>query len=83
MYEIIISETARKEFLNLDKDMQERITLVLDRIKVRPHHFCIRLSGTLAYRLRVGKYRVILDINEKLKRVEVLRIGHRKTVYKK
>ncbi|MBZ0202132.1 MAG: type II toxin-antitoxin system RelE/ParE family toxin [Ignavibacteria bacterium] len=43
-----------------------------------------KLSGQLSglFRYRVGDYRVIYEIDEKSKSVEVLSIKHRKNVYK-
>lgn len=50
--------------------------------KENPHHFFERLRGRNDYRLRVGDYRVIADIDDERKRIEVTLIGHRKSVYK-
>ncbi len=81
MYDIIISDTAKKAFLNLEKEIQDRIVAVLERIQLQPHHYCIRLTGSNAYKLRAGDYRVILDINEQNQQIIILKIGHRKNVY--
>ncbi len=50
--------------------------------KENPHHFFERLSGRDDYRLRVGDYRAIADIDDRKKRIEVTLIGHRKRIYK-
>ncbi len=81
MYEIALSETAAKEIEKLPKDLQDRIIAVLERININPYHNVKKLVGSEAYRIRVGKYRIILDINEKLKRIEVLRVGKRDSIY--
>ncbi len=81
MYEIVISKSAEAGFLALSEDMQDRVEAVLKRISMRPHRYVTRLTGSRAYRLRVGKYRIILDIDEREKRIEVLRIGHREKIY--
>ena len=41
-----------------------------------------RLSGREDYKLRVGDYHVVADINESEKRIRVTLIDHRKRVYK-
>lgn len=81
MYSIEFVESAEKDFKQLTKEDQMRIVSVLDRILVRPHSFAMRLSGTRSYRVRVGKLRVILDILDDSKKIVILKIGHRDSVY--
>jgi len=81
MYEIIVSDKAKKQLSKLPQDIRDRIGIALERIRIRPQHFVLRLVGSPYYRLRVGDYRVILDIiNEKLV-IMVIEIGHRKNIY--
>ncbi|MCX6747187.1 MAG: type II toxin-antitoxin system RelE/ParE family toxin [Candidatus Pacearchaeota archaeon] len=40
-----------------------------------------RLKGESAFRLRVGDYRVIFDFDKKNKRINIVKIGHRKNIY--
>ncbi len=81
MYRAVFAKSAEKEFLGLPGEMQERVLGVLERISVQPHRYARRLTGLNAYRLRVGKLRIIIDINEKAQTLEVLKIGNRETVY--
>lgn len=46
----------------------------------RPHGY-IKLKGRDGYRIRVGNYRIIYEIIEKVLIVEVLALGHRKDIY--
>jgi mRNA interferase RelE/StbE len=81
MYEIIVSDKAKKQLSKLSQDIRDRIGIALERIRIRPQHFVLRLVGSPYYRLRVGDYRVILDIiNEKLV-IMIIEIGHRKNIY--
>lgn len=41
------------------------------------------MTGREEYKLRVGNYRIIAEIDEKAKRITVLFVDHRKNVYKK
>lgn len=41
----------------------------------------IKLKGRDGYRIRVGNYRIIYEVIEKVLVVEVLALGHRKDVY--
>jgi mRNA interferase RelE/StbE len=81
MYQIILSDKAKKQLEKLSPDIRDRIGNVLERIKIRPYHFVKRKEGTPYFIARIGEYRAILHIfNDKLI-VMVLEIGHRKNIY--
>ena len=81
-YEITFTDTSRKQFIKLEKDVQERIITALERIRIRPESYVKKLVGDPGYRLRVGDYRVILDIQKSELIILVIKIGHRKNIYK-
>ena len=81
MYEIILSDKASKQFHKLEKSLQERIVSSLERIRIRPEVYVTKLVGDSAYKLRVGDYRILLDINNKKLIILVIKIGHRKNIY--
>jgi len=81
-YEITFTDTSRRQFRKLEKDVQERIVKALERIRIRPESYVKKLVGDLGYRLRVGDYRVILDIYKSELIILVIKIGHRKNIYK-
>lgn len=76
-YQIIFTPTAERQFDKFDRTIQNRITSALERITVRPHSFLKRLSGSSYFRLRVGDYRVILDIKNDMLVILVIEVGHR------
>lgn len=82
MYEIILSDSAKKQLSKLSSEMKDRIGNVIERIRIRPHHFVKRVVGSPYFRLRVGNYRLILDIQQNKLIILVLEIGHRKNIYK-
>jgi len=82
MFEIEFSKSAEKQFFKLEKDIQKRIVSTLDRIRVRPYPHVKKLVGNPYFRLRVGEYRVILDIQENKLVIFVVEVGHRKNIYK-
>jgi len=82
MYTIFFTPTAEKSLFKLEKNMQVRIIATLDRIKFRPHAFVLRLAGSRYFRLRVGDYRIILDIQQERLLIIVIELGHRKNIYK-
>jgi len=81
MYEIIVSDTAKKELEKLSQEIRDRIGCVLERIRIRPFHFVKKLVGSQYYRLRVGDYRIILDIQQDKLIIFVIELGHRKNIY--
>jgi mRNA interferase RelE/StbE len=81
MYEIIFSETAKKQLSKLEKDIQQRILAALEKIRIRPESFVKKLVGDPAYRLRVGDYRVIIDIDKGKLLILVIKVGHRRNIY--
>jgi mRNA interferase RelE/StbE len=82
MYDVEFSQTAEKQLFKLEKAVQQRIISALERIRIRPYHHVKRLVGSPYFRLRVGDYRVIMDIIEKKLIILVLELGHRKNIYK-
>jgi len=81
MYEIEFSKTAEKELYKLDKEIQLRVISALERIRIRPYSYVKRLVGSQYFRLRIGDYRVILDIRENKLTIFVIKLGHRKSIY--
>ena len=76
MYEILFSGSALKQLKKLEKNVQERIVSALDRAWVRPESFVKKLVGDPGYRLRVGNYRVIVDIDKNKLIILALKVGH-------
>ncbi len=82
MYEIEFSKTAEKQLYKLERDSQIRIISSLERIRIRPYVHVKKLISCPYFRLRVGKYRIILDIKADKLFITVIEIGHRKNIYK-
>ena len=80
-YHVIFSDLALKQLRKLDREIGQRIISTLERIRIRPDAYVKKLVGDEGYRLRVGNYRMILDIDKEKLIILVLRIGHRRNVY--
>ena len=80
-YKVLLSDLALKQLRKLENNEQQRIIATLERIRTRPEAYVKKLVGDEGYRLRVGDYRVIVDLDEERLIILVLRIGHRKKVY--
>jgi len=81
MYEVVLSKKAFKQLKKLEKNIQERIINALERIRIRPESYIIKLVDDPAYKLRVGDYRVLLDIDKDKLLILVIKVGHRKNIY--
>lgn len=82
MWEVLFDEEAIKFLNKLPKEVKERIFNKIISTKENPFHFFERLAGRTDYKLRVGDYRVIADVDEGNRTIKVMVIGHRKNVYK-
>ena len=80
-YHVIFSDLALKQLRKLDREIGQRIISTLDRIRIRPDAYVKKLVGDEGYRLRVGNYRVILDLDKEKLIILVLTIGQRRNVY--
>ncbi len=82
MYTIEFSKNAEKQLYSLENNVQERIISALERIRIRPEAYVKRLVGDSGYSFRVGDYRLIMDIETGRLLIFVIKICHRKNVYK-
>ncbi|MFH1133490.1 MAG: type II toxin-antitoxin system RelE/ParE family toxin [Nanoarchaeota archaeon] len=83
MYEVIFDSAALDFLEKCERPLAKRIWNKLMSTKENPHRFFERLVCREDYKLRIGDYRVIVDIDDTKKRIEVTFIGHRKNVYQK
>ena len=86
MYNVFYSNIARKFLLGLPKHIKGKIVAGVERIAEDPRGApSVRpLKGSKnRYRLRVGEYRVVYDIEDSVKILWIIRIGHRKEVYRR
>ncbi len=81
-FAIRLSVNAKAEFAKLPNDIQQRIFHKLTVAQANPFRFFSRLKSRPDYKLRVGDYRVIADIKQIERIIDINRIGHRRNVYK-
>lgn len=82
-YQIAFERTAEKELLALHKTERERILKALH--KLAPDPFAATNVKALkggGYRLRVGDYRVLFTVETEILLVLVVKVGHRREVYR-
>lgn len=83
MYEVIFDEEAIGFLTTLPKETKERIFKKIISTKENPLHFFECLSGRSEYKLRIGDYRIIADLDQSNKKIKIIFAGHRKNIYDK
>ena len=83
-YEVLIKPSAVKEIeaISHKKDRQ-RVALRISRLAEDPRPpGCQKLSGNDRYRIRQGVYHIVYSIEDERLIVFVVKVGHRKDVYR-
>ena len=81
-FEVEYSEESLFQLRGLDIPVAKRIIQKIESARSDPHRFFVRLVWRTEYKLRVGDYRVIADIEENIRVIVVRSLGHRRSIYK-
>ncbi|MFH1228532.1 MAG: type II toxin-antitoxin system RelE/ParE family toxin [Planctomycetota bacterium] len=84
MYQILIEKHAEKDLQNLPHDLFNTIIKHILALKDNPLPVGVRkiVGSKNDWRIRIGNYRVIYEVDNKAKVVKVFRAKHRKDVYR-
>lgn len=81
-YTVIITKTVQKTLSKLPDRVASKLESTMLSLEANPRpNGCKKLKGREAYRVREGDYRIIYEIEDKILRVLVLDVGHRKDIY--
>ncbi len=81
-YVVLWDDRARDFLRKIHKDDAKRIIKKANSIVDDPKHYLETLVEIKAYKLRIGDFRALVDINENKKTLSVILVGHRKDIYK-
>lgn len=82
-YEIVLRKSVRKDLEPIPKRDVQRIIADIAELAINPRPPQSRkLSGSEKYRLRCGAYRVLYEIQNAVLIVCVVKVGHRREVYR-
>ena len=82
-YSVLIKPSAAKELETVPRTDRLRIIQKIRALAGSPRPIgCEKLSGREQYRLRQGRYRIVYSISDPEQTVLVVKIGHRKEVYR-
>lgn len=83
-YRIIVEKRAKKELAKIAPKNILKIQKAIDKLVLDPRPIASRkMVGSSGYRLRVNEYRVIYEINDLEIVIFIIKVGHRKDVYRK
>ena len=82
-YEVIVPKSVRKELDRLPDEIANRIFERLVELETNPRPSDVKkLKGRDAWRIRVGDYRVIYEIQDRVLQIIVITVGHRREIYR-
>ena len=82
-YRIEIKKSAVKEIHKLPSREIKKVLIKIESLSENPRaEDCIKLSGEEKYRVRCGDYRILYLIKDDVLIVYIVKVGHRKDVYK-
>lgn len=82
-YKIEIKKSAAKEIEDLPSVILKRVITHIKELADNPRPVgCKKLSGEEKYRIRIGNYRILYEINDEIVTVYVVKVAHRKDVYR-
>ena len=85
MYEIVVTPHTVRDLKRLSRDVLRRIDRTILKLRTDP-----RMRGSkhlrdykhADHRIRMGDYRILFDIDDAQKTIIILRVGHRKDIYR-
>ena len=84
MYEIFIPKNVQKELDKISYNDYKRIREKILKMELNPRLIgSIKLSDSNEYRVKVGVFRILYEIDDKSKKVFIYKVEHRKDVYRK
>lgn len=85
VYTLLFKKSVLKDLRNLPLAVIELLRREIDKLKQNPFPpTAKKLQGYKSiYRLRVADYRIIYEVGKEVRIITVIKIGHRKSVYRR
>jgi mRNA interferase RelE/StbE len=82
-YQVELTRSAARQLRSLPRDTQVRLRDSIRKLADNPRpDRAVKLTGQDLYRIRVGDYRVVYQVRDDVLLVLVVRLGHRRDVYR-
>lgn len=84
-YKIEWKQSAKKELKKLDKQIIFRILQAVEDFADNPYSSGSKklIGSDSIYRIRVGDYRIVYKIQSSVLTIEIIKVGHRREIYRK
>lgn len=84
VYHVELHRGAQRDLERLARALVDRVAQQIDRLERDPYPAgSEKLTGVEAYRIRVGDYRIIYRVDDAARSVTVMRVRHRREMYRK
>jgi mRNA interferase RelE/StbE len=85
VYEVYLERSAENDLKRLPTSISHRIIPQIKTLGENPRPSgCRKITGSKNdWRIRIGDYRIIYEIDEKAKAVRIMRVRHRREVYRR
>jgi mRNA interferase RelE/StbE len=82
-YTVELTTAAARQLRKIEPGMRRRLLLALRDLEMDPRpHGCRKLAGyDDAWRVRVGDFRILYEVNDMVLTVTVFRLGNRRDIY--
>jgi mRNA interferase RelE/StbE len=82
-HKVTILRRAQKELAILPAEAYDRVRDAIAGLAQDPRPpGCLKLTGRDGWRIRIGSYRVVFEIDDSEQVVTVLHVGHRRDIYR-
>jgi mRNA interferase RelE/StbE len=84
VHEVLLERSAEKDLKALPAEIFRRVIPQIRALAQNPRPpGCHKIIGSRNdWRIRIGDYRVVYEVDDKLKQVRVMRVRHRREVYR-
>ena len=83
-YKLVVRKSVAKDLRSIPNKDVARLLQRLEALRENPRPVgSEKLSGQERYRIRQGVYRIIYEVTDELLVVTVVKVGHRRHVYKR
>lgn len=83
-YALVWSPKSKKVLGKLgDAGLIKRITKKMEEVAGAPYDFLEKVKTEEGYKVRIGDYRIIVDLDKDAKALHILTVRHRRDAYKR
>lgn len=80
---IVFTKSSEEEILSLEKPLRNRVFHKISLLANDPNPFgSQKLESGMGYRIRVGDYRIVYQVNKKELIIIIIKVRHRKDFYR-